>query len=91
VGQLAMAVPVGLVYGVQGAMVAELLPKGVRCMVFSVAYSLAMALFAGTVPMLSVWMIKRGLTFGPVVYLTGWSVIAIVAILRAGETYRAAL
>jgi MHS family proline/betaine transporter-like MFS transporter len=92
VGQLAMAVPVGLVYGVQGAMVAELLPKGVRCMVFSVAYGLAMALFAGSAPMISEWMIhRRGWTFGPLVYMALWSIIALISVLRARETHRAAL
>ena len=58
IGQLLMAVPMGLVFGVQGVMISEMLPKEVRCTVFSVAYSLAMGLFAGTAPMVAEWMLR---------------------------------
>ena len=72
-GQLLMAVPMGLVFGVQGAMAAELLPKGVRCMVFSVAYSLAMALFAGSSPVIGEWLMhRRGWSLGPAAYMLVW-------------------
>ena len=91
-GQLLMAVPIGLVYGVQGAMVAELLPQEVRCTVFSVAYSLAMALFAGSSPLIAEWMLHRvQWSAGPAVYLIVWAMIAVVSVVRSRETYRVAL
>jgi len=87
--QLFMAVPIGLVYGVQGAMVAELLPKPVRCLVFSIAYGLAMALFAGSSPMLAEWMLRRrGWPDGPALYMAAWVVIAMVCVFRSRETHR---
>jgi MFS transporter, MHS family, proline/betaine transporter len=88
-GQILMAIPMGLVFGVQGAMVAELLPKGVRCMVFSVAYSLAMALFAGSSPVIAEWLMNRqGWSLGPAAYMLIWVFIAIISVKCARETYR---
>lgn len=91
-GQLPMAVAIGLLLGVQGVMVAELLPKGVRCMVFAVAYSLAMALFAGSSPLITEWLLKvRGWELGPAIYVIFWLLLALLAISRARETFRAQL
>lgn len=88
-GQVLMAVPIGLVYGVQGAMAAELLPKPVRCLVFSIAYSLAMALFAGSSPMISEWMLHRhGWLHGPAVYMAVWMLVAMFCVFRSRETCR---
>ncbi len=88
-GQLLMAIPIGLVYGVQGAMAAELLPKPVRCLVFSIAYSLAMALFAGSSPMLAEWMLHRhGWPHGPALYMAAWVMVAMVCVFRSRETHR---
>ena len=41
-GQLLVAAPVGMVFGVQGVMASEMLPREVRCTVFSVRCSLAL-------------------------------------------------
>lgn len=91
-GQLLMSVTIGLILGVQGAMVAELLPRKVRCTVFSVAYSLAMALFAGSAPLLAEWMLNvRGWTAGPAVYMGFWLIVAIFAVTKARETFRSNL
>ncbi|MBI4862528.1 MAG: MFS transporter [Candidatus Riflebacteria bacterium] len=89
IGQLVMSVLIGLVYGVQGAMVAELVPKNVRCMVFSVAYSLAMALFAGSSPMIAEWMLNVvRWSQGPAIYMVVWLAISVWAVIRARETYK---
>jgi MHS family proline/betaine transporter-like MFS transporter len=86
-GQVLMAIPIGLVLGVQGAMVAELLPKDVRCTVFSVAYSLAMALFAGTSPMVAAWMIHlTNNALLPALYIIFWVFLAVVSVVRSPET-----
>ncbi len=86
-GQILMAIPIGLVLGVQGAMVAELLPKDVRCTVFSVAYSLAMALFASTSPMVAAWMLHlTNDAILPALYIMLWVVIAVICIVRSPET-----
>jgi MHS family proline/betaine transporter-like MFS transporter len=92
VGQLLMAVPMGLVFGVQGVMISEMLPRDVRCTVFSVSYSLAMGLFAGTAPMVAEWMLKReNWHLGPAFYMVGWLVLASWFISRRRETAYTAL
>jgi MFS transporter, MHS family, proline/betaine transporter len=86
-GQLLMAVPMGLVFGVQGVMISEMLPRDVRCTVFSVSYSLAMGLFAGTAPMVAEWMLKReNWHLGPAFYMVVWLALAIWFISRRRET-----
>jgi len=77
----------GLVFGVQGVMISEMLPKDVRCTVFSVSYSLAMGLFAGTAPMVAEWMLKREYWhLGPAFYMVGWLVVSLWCISRSRET-----
>jgi len=92
IGQLLMAVPMGLVFGVQGVMISEMLPRSVRCTVFSVSYSLAMGLFAGTAPMVAEWMLKReDWQLGPAFYMVGWLALAVWFISRRRETAHTAL
>jgi len=87
VGQLLMAVPMGIVFGVQGVMISEMLPREVRCTVFSVSYSLAMGLFAGTAPMVAEWMLKReNWHLGPALYMVAWLIVALWCISRREET-----
>jgi MFS transporter, MHS family, proline/betaine transporter len=86
-GQLMVAIPMGMVFGVQGAMVSEMLPREVRCTVFSVGYGLAMGLFAGTSPMVAEWMLKvMGWRAGPALYMVLWLVLALWAVSRLQET-----
>ena len=87
IGLLLMAVPMGIILGVQGVMITELIPKQVRCTVFSVSYSLAMGIFAGTSPMVAEWMVKREIwDVGPAIYTILWLVPAILVISRCKET-----
>ena len=92
VGQLLMAVPMGLLFGVQGVMISEMLPRDVRCTVFSVSYSLAMGLFAGTAPMVAEWMLKRqDWHLGPAFYMVIWLTLALCFVSRCSETAYTAL
>lgn len=92
IGQLVMAVPMGVVFGVQGVMISEMLPRDVRCTVFSVSYSLAMGLFAGTAPMVAEWMLKReNWHLGPAFYMVAWLVVSLWCISRSQETAHKAL
>lgn len=86
-GQLLMAVPMGMVFGVQGVMASEMLPREVRCTVFSVGYSLAMGLFAGTSPMVAEWMLKKAhWPLGPALYIALWLGLALWVVSRRRET-----
>ncbi len=55
-GQLLMAVPLGMALGLQGAMVVEIFPQRTRVTSMSVAYSITLALAGGTAPLLSTWL-----------------------------------
>lgn len=58
-GQLLLAVPLGLALGLQGAMVVEIFPMRTRVTSMSVAYSVTLAVAGGTAPLLSTWLIAR--------------------------------
>ena len=58
-GQLLLAIPLGMALGLQGAMVVEIFPLRTRVTSMSVAYSVTLALAGGTAPLLSTWLIDR--------------------------------
>jgi MHS family proline/betaine transporter-like MFS transporter len=58
-GQMLLAVPLGMALGLQGAMVVEIFPLRTRVTSMSVAYSVTLALAGGTAPLLSTWLIDR--------------------------------
>lgn len=51
-----LLVPLMATMGAQGVLGVELVPQTQRCAVFSIAYSLAMALCAGTAPLVATWL-----------------------------------
>lgn len=81
VGQGLVVVPVMLLLGSQGLLAVQQVPARLRCTVFSVAYSLAMALFAGTGPLVCSWLLERqGLAWGPTVYCLMFAIPALLAL-----------
>src|SRR4029079_7253062 len=58
-GQLGLAVVVGLFSGVVPVTMAEALPARVRCTAMSVSYNLCIGLLGGTTPMVATYLIKR--------------------------------
>jgi MFS transporter, MHS family, proline/betaine transporter len=58
-GQMLLAVPLGMALGLQGAMVVELFPLRTRVTSMSVAYSITLALAGGTAPLVSTWLLAR--------------------------------
>ena len=56
IAQLVLVAPVMVTMGAQGVLGVLLVPERQRCAVFSIAYSLAMALFAGTAPLVATWL-----------------------------------
>ena len=68
--QVLLSLPVAALFGMQGALVAEMCPAGARCTVYGISYSLAVAAFAGTVPAMFTWMVGRmGWHGAPLAYL----------------------
>jgi MFS transporter, MHS family, proline/betaine transporter len=54
-----MLLPLMATMGAQGVLGVALVPLRQRCAVFSIGYSLAMALFAGTAPLMATWLLQR--------------------------------
>ena len=54
-----MLLPLMVTMGAQGVLGVVLVPQRQRCAVFSIGYSLAMALFAGTAPLMATWLQER--------------------------------
>jgi len=87
IGQILLTIPVGIIIGIQGAMISELLPKNVRCTIFSIGYSLAMGVFVGTSLMVAEWMYNiTNWTYGPAIYSISWTLLAIWSIYKSPET-----
>ena len=80
--QAMLSLPVGALFGMQGAMVAEMCPPRARCTVYGLAYGLAVAAFAGTVPAMATWMVgERHWNDGPLIYMAVAVMVAVVALL----------
>ena len=58
IGQILLAVPIGMALGLQGAMVVEIFPLRTRVTSMSFAYSITLALAGGTAPLVSTWLIE---------------------------------
>lgn len=83
VGQLLAVLPVFATMGGQGGMVLASVPLERRCTVFSLAYSLTMALCGGTAPLLCSWMLEQqGWLWGPAVYSSLYALPAFWALAR---------
>lgn len=59
IAELLLIVPLMVTMGAQGVLGVLLVPTRQRCAVFSIAYSLAMALFAGTAPLVATWLAEQ--------------------------------
>lgn len=87
VAQAVIGIPIGLVLGVQGAMIVEITPKDLRCRMFSLAYSFSMAFLAGTAPFVATLLADEfGWLAGPGVYSAIFCAWAFVALWFTHET-----
>lgn len=86
-GQLALAVPLGMALGLQGAMVVEIFPLRTRVTSMSVAYSMTLALAGGTAPLISTWMLERfGRPMLPAWLIIAYGVVGLLILLPMHET-----
>lgn len=82
-GQLLALLPVMGTIGAQGVLAVELVPPRQRCTVFSLAYSLSMALFAGSAPLVCSWLLQeQGWSWAPALYCSLYAFPAL-AVLRS--------
>ncbi len=92
IAQTILGVSVGVLTGVQGAMVAEMAPADCRCVVYGLSYSVGIAAFAGTTPMLCEWMVGRmGWVHGPALYTLAAALVSLVVLVRLKPAQLASL
>ena len=76
-----MLLPLMATMGAQGVLGVVMVPLRQRCAVFSIGYSLAMALFAGTAPLMATWLLQRQhWPWGTPLYALGYGLIALWAV-----------
>ncbi|MFT4219773.1 MAG: MFS transporter [Microbacterium sp.] len=93
-GQLVIAIVFGVFWGAFGITVVELFPTRNRLSGTMISWALAYALFGGTAPLLSTWLIATtGLLIAPGIYVLTVAVVSLVLIiaLRLPETSRSSL
>jgi len=87
VGQVLLAVPIGMALGLQGAMVVEIFPLRTRVTSMSFAYSITLALAGGTAPLVSTWLIETwGMPLAPAFYIMLYGLIGIALMVPMAET-----
>ncbi len=85
--QIAIALLISLYSGAGPAAIAEIFPTHRRSTWMTTGYALAVAVFGGSAPYLSIWMIKTfGTPIAPVWYLIASAVVSILVILSLKET-----
>jgi MFS transporter, MHS family, proline/betaine transporter len=88
-GQILLAVPLGLALGLQGAMLVEIFPLRSRVTSMSVAYSVALALAGGTAPLVSAWLIDTlGEPLAPAYYILAHGALGLALMWPMAETNR---
>ncbi len=81
IGQALIVAPVMLLFGAQGILISRLVKPEQRCSVFAIGYSLAVAVFAGTAPMVTAWLLEiNAWVWGPAVYCFIYAIPAIYAL-----------
>jgi MHS family proline/betaine transporter-like MFS transporter len=90
--QIVLAVPIGMAFGLQGAMVVELYPLRTRVTSMSIAYSTTLALTGGTAPLISAWLIDTlGQQLAPAYYIMLLGGIGLLLMWPMPETNGSAL
>jgi MFS transporter, MHS family, proline/betaine transporter len=91
-GQIMVAIPVGMALGMQGAMVVEIFPLRARVTSLSFAYSVTLALTGGLAPLVSTWLIERlKMPLAPAFYVIVLGIIGLAVMLPMAETNKRVL
>jgi MFS transporter, MHS family, proline/betaine transporter len=86
-GQVLLAVPIGMALGLQGAMVVEIFPLRTRVTSMSFAYSITLALSGGAAPLVATWLIDTlGQPLAPAWYTMIYGAIGLALMLPMQET-----
>lgn len=86
-GQVMLAIPIGMALGLQGAMVVEIFPLRSRVTSMSFAYSVTLALAGGTAPLVCTWLIDwLGRPIAPAFYILLFGAIGLSIMWPMPET-----
>lgn len=87
IGQVFMAIPLGMALGLQGAMVVEIFPLRTRVTSMSFAYSITLALAGGTAPLVASWLVdKTHQPLAPAFYILVHGIIGLLIMWPMKET-----
>lgn len=91
-GQMLLAVPIGMALGLQGAMVVEIFPLRTRVTSMSFAYSITLALAGGSAPLVSSWLVETlGHPLAPAYYIMLYGAAGLAIMWPMRETNTRAL
>ena len=87
VAQAAMGIGLAVFMSASGAAMVEIFPSRVRYAGFSIGFNVSVAIFGGTAPYVSTWLISAtGSPLSPAIILIATGLIAIVAAVTLRET-----
>ena len=88
-GQLSLALIVGLYAGTQPAILVETAPLQVRCTAVALGYNISLGVIGGLTPLVASWLVARtGDEIAPGFLMMAAAAVSFVTILRFPETYR---
>jgi MFS transporter, MHS family, proline/betaine transporter len=91
-GQVLLAIPVGMAGGLHGAMLVEIFPLRTRVTSMSIAYNVSMALAGGMAPLVSAWLTQVfRQPLAPAYYIMVYGLIGLALIWPMQETNGRAL
>lgn len=88
-GQMILSVFIAAFSGPGPAAIAEIFPTEVRSSALSVGYNISVAVFGGTAPFISTYLIsKTGNNLSPTYYVIACAVITTLTLFKLKETYK---
>jgi MHS family proline/betaine transporter-like MFS transporter len=88
-GQLGLALIVGLYAGTLPAILVEAAPVRVRCTAVALGYNISLGVLGGLTPLVASWLVARtGDEIAPGFLMMAAAAVSFVTILRFPETYR---
>jgi MHS family proline/betaine transporter-like MFS transporter len=89
-GQLGLALIVGLFVGALPAAMVECAPPSVRCTTVALGYNVCLGVIGGLTPLAAAWLVERtGDELAPAFLIMAGAVISFLSMLRMGETFHA--
>jgi MHS family proline/betaine transporter-like MFS transporter len=87
IGQVLLALPLGMSLGLQGALLVEIFPLRTRVTSMSFAYGITLALTGGTAPLVSAWLAEKfDAPLAPAFYIMMYGAIALAILWPMEET-----